>query len=336
MQVSETGIELIKHFEGLRLDAYQDVAGIWTIGYGHTGPDVEPGQVITEAEAEALLRQDLDRFERGVSDAVRVDIDQNQFDALVSLAYNIGVSAFRSSTALKRLNRGDFLGAAEAMTWWNKATINGVRREVLGLVRRRAAEAALFLEDLTTTGDSDETEDSSRVQPEENSPRRGNVLGSRTVEGAVVAGAGGVAGAGAAMMGGDDDDESGTEPADPPVEDLSDPPAEEPPTEEPPVEEPPVEEPSDPVEDSVEDPVEEPADPPTEEPADPPAEEPVEEPADPVEDTTETIEQPPAGEGEISRTDYTEAFQVVAGVIVVLAVLYIIFARVDDWLKFRR
>lgn len=302
MQVSPTGIELIKHFEGLRLESYQDVADIWTIGYGHTGPEVATDQAITEAEAEALLRQDLSRFEQGVSAAVKVDIDQNQFDALVSLTYNIGLNAFKGSTALRRLNKRDYLGTAEAMTWWNKATINGVKREVLGLVRRRAAEAALFLEDVTATGDSNAEDDSTRVQPEENSPRRGNVLGSRTMEGATAAGAGGVAGAGATMIDTDD------EPSETPTTTESS-------TDENPNSEQPDQTPDNPT-------IEQ----------NPDATSP-----DSSADTTQTsTEQPTQDQGQFSRNDYIDAFQIGAGVVVVLAVLYIIFARIDDWLNYRR
>jgi len=143
MRTSENGIELIKTYEGLELTAYQDIAGIWTIGYGHTGPDVRPGMMISERDAEDLLRQDLVAREDTVENAVAVPMNQNEFDALVSFEFNTG--GLRTSTALKRLNRGDRAGAADALTWWNKATVAGVLREVLGLTRRRAAERALFL-----------------------------------------------------------------------------------------------------------------------------------------------------------------------------------------------
>ena len=198
-QVSREGIELIKRFEGLELQSYQDVAGIWTVGYGHTGPEVGPGMVITEAQAEALLIEDLERFERGVSSAVDVNVTQTQFDALVSLAYNIGVGAFSRSTAVKRLNKGDFEGAAEAITWWNKATINGRKTPVTGLTRRRAAEAALFLQDV----DEGVHQGHAGLKIEESSPRRKNPMNSRTVGGATTAGAGGAVAAGAAMRDGD-------------------------------------------------------------------------------------------------------------------------------------
>ena len=195
MKTSENGVELIKRFEGLELEAYQDIAGIWTIGYGHTGPDVEPGMKLTEREAEQLLRKDLKPREQAVESAVKVSLNQNEFDALVSFVYNVGASAFRSSTALKRLNRGDRLGAADALTWWNKATVSGVLREVLGLTRRRAAEKALFLTPtaLTDVKNPENFEENTRVTPVEDGPRRGNVAESRTVQGAAIAGGAGVA-----------------------------------------------------------------------------------------------------------------------------------------------
>ncbi len=146
MRISENGVDLIKRFEGLELEAYQDIAGVWTIGYGHT-KDVIEGQRISESEANMLLRADLSPREQVVSHFVKAALNQNQFDALVSLVYNIGRGAFIGSTCLKRLNQypPDYIGAADALTWWDQATVNGVTREVLGLVRRRAAEKELFL-----------------------------------------------------------------------------------------------------------------------------------------------------------------------------------------------
>ncbi len=206
MKTSENGVELIKRFEGLELEAYQDIAGIWTIGYGHTGPDVQPGMKISERDAEELLRRDLKPREQGVESAVKVPLNQNEFDALVSFVYNVGINAFRSSTALKRLNRGDRVGAADALTWWNKATVGGVLREVLGLTRRRAAEKALFLTPTETpqVRDPERIDENSRATPIEDSPRRGNVAESRTVQGATIAGGAGVA---ASTLGKDTADE---------------------------------------------------------------------------------------------------------------------------------
>lgn len=144
MKTSDAGVALIKKFEGLELESYQDIAGVWSIGYGHT-ETAAADQVVTEAEAEALLLRDLGARERSVADLVSVPLNQNEFDALVSFIYNVGANAFKGSTARKRLNRGDRIGAAEALTWWNKATVDGVLREVNGLTRRRAAERELFL-----------------------------------------------------------------------------------------------------------------------------------------------------------------------------------------------
>ncbi len=195
VRTSENGIELIKRFEGLELEAYQDIADIWTIGYGHTGPDVEPGMKISEREAEELLRRDLKSREQAVASAVKVSLNQNEFDALVSFVYNVGASAFRGSTALKRLNRNDRIGAADALTWWNKATVNGVLREVTGLTRRRAAERALFLTPVAAANvrDVEAYDENSRATPVEDTPRRSNPVESRTVQGATVAGGAGVA-----------------------------------------------------------------------------------------------------------------------------------------------
>lgn len=162
MRTSPIGIALIKRFEGLELEAYQDIAGVWTIGYGHTGkyPDwlclpglpvpgfVGPDQGITAEQAERLLRDDLKSRE----DALRcwsitngVDLNENEFDALISFIFNVGLAAFKGSTAARRLIKGDRKGAADALTWWNKATVAGKLREVTGLTRRRNAEMVLFL-----------------------------------------------------------------------------------------------------------------------------------------------------------------------------------------------
>jgi lysozyme len=194
MKVSETGIDLIKRFEGLELESYQDIAGVWTIGYGHT-ETAGPNQKISEREAEALLRRDLEPRERAVSQLVGVSLNQNEFDALVSLVYNIGVNGFKNSTARRRLNRNDRMGAAEAITWWNKATVNGVLREVRGLTRRRAAERALFLTPVIPpiVNNPDDVRENSRVTPIEESSRRESLGDSRTVQGAVIAGGAGAA-----------------------------------------------------------------------------------------------------------------------------------------------
>ena len=194
MKISEAGIDLIKRFEGLELESYQDIAGVWTIGYGHT-ETAGPNQKINEREAEELLRRDLAPRERAVEQLVSVPLNQNEFDALVSFVFNVGANAFKNSTARRRLNRGDRFGAAEALTWWNKATIGGVLREVRGLTRRRASERALFLTPVNPpiVNKPESVADNSRVTPTEEAPRRENLGESRTIQGAAVAGGAGAA-----------------------------------------------------------------------------------------------------------------------------------------------
>lgn len=140
MTINQDGLDLIKSFEGLYLDAYLDPVDIWTIGYGHT-EGVYEGMTITEAEAEELLRKDLAEFEAYVSEAVQVDLNENQFSALVSFTFNLGPENLLDSTLLKLLNQGDFQGAADQFPIWNKAG----SQELEGLTRRRKAERALFL-----------------------------------------------------------------------------------------------------------------------------------------------------------------------------------------------
>lgn len=194
MKISEAGIYLIKRFEGLELESYQDIAGVWTIGYGHT-ETAGPNQKISEREAEELLRRDLGPRERSIEQLVGVALNQNEFDALVSFVFNVGANAFKNSTARKRLNRNDRVGAAEALAWWNKATVNGVLREVLGLTRRRAAERALFLTPVNPpiVSKPEAIAENSRITPVEEAPRRENLGESRTVQGAAVAGGAGAA-----------------------------------------------------------------------------------------------------------------------------------------------
>ncbi len=145
MQVSKKGVDLIKLYEGRRLEAYQDIAGIWTVGYGHTGPDVYPGQRITEKEAERLLRKDLASHTAPIVKSATRQMTQQQFDAFASLCFNIGAPKFLGSTAFRRFNLGDDAGAAVAITWWNKARVNNQLEIVEGLVRRRADEAEVYL-----------------------------------------------------------------------------------------------------------------------------------------------------------------------------------------------
>lgn len=137
---SEEGLALTKGFEGLRLGAYQDVAGIWTVGYGHTGADVRAGLTITEAQAETLLLADLADAIACVNCAVTRAVSQCQFDALVDFCFNAGRGNFRNSTLLRKLNKGDVDGAAAQFALW----IHAGGKVLAGLVRRRKAEAAMF------------------------------------------------------------------------------------------------------------------------------------------------------------------------------------------------
>lgn len=139
------GMALLKRFEGCRLESYQDVAGIWTIGFGSTryadGRRVGPGEVITLPDAEALFRTTLVPYEKAVDDLTRDDLTPRQLDALVSLTYNIGPENFRRSTLRKLVNANPSDPAIrDAFAMWNKA---GGKR-VGGLVKRRAAEADWF------------------------------------------------------------------------------------------------------------------------------------------------------------------------------------------------
>lgn len=140
MKISEVGLDLIKSHEGFRSDAYLCPAGVWTIGYGHTG-DVEEGQSVTEEEAEELLLQDVAFAEDAVNSLVEVELSQQMFDALVCFVYNVGVGAFEQSTLLRFLNQGQMEEAAEQFLRWNKAG----GKELTGLTRRREAERDLFL-----------------------------------------------------------------------------------------------------------------------------------------------------------------------------------------------
>lgn len=138
------GVNLIKHFEGCRLEAYKPVPTeeYYTIGYGHYGPDVHRGDRITSEWAEQLLRKDLAKFEKAVNKLVKVPLTQNQFDALVSFTYNLGETKFADSTLLKVVNANpkDNDGVRKQLLRW----VNAGGRELPGLVRRREAEANLY------------------------------------------------------------------------------------------------------------------------------------------------------------------------------------------------
>jgi len=141
-QINDAGIALVCKFEGLKLDAYPDPGtggDPWTIGYGHTGPDVHPGLTITKDKAVALMRGDLAVAEAFVVHVAPTATD-NQFAALVSFAFNCGRQNLKTSTLLKKHNKADYAGAAKEFGKW----INAAGKPMKGLIRRRAAEAALY------------------------------------------------------------------------------------------------------------------------------------------------------------------------------------------------
>lgn len=148
LKTSERGKALIKHFEGCRLSAYQDGAGIWTIGWGWARPvdgvDIHSGMTITQEKADALFTEGVVDYEQAVCRRVTVALNQNQFDALVSFTYNLGPASLERSTLLAKLNAGDYAGAASEFDRW----IYIGKDPSDGLIRRRAAEKALFLEAL--------------------------------------------------------------------------------------------------------------------------------------------------------------------------------------------
>ena len=188
MKVNQATLDLIKRFEGLRLTAYKDSVGVWTIGYGTTsragiGVEVTPGMEINEADAEAFLKMALEKFAAQIIPSFTRKPTENQFGAMLSLAYNIGPGAFKKSTCLKRFNAGDIEGAAEALTWFKKAGGKVLR----GLVRRRAAERELFLSDDVTV-----------IETPQADPERG-VTGSSTLRAGAMGAAGAVTTGGAAI-----------------------------------------------------------------------------------------------------------------------------------------
>jgi lysozyme len=144
MKTGKAGIDLIKRFEGWRSKAYRDAIGVWTIGYGHTAmagsPKPVPGMTITKVQGEAILRKDLAKYERAVNNAVTVDLNQNQFDALVSFCFNVGPGNLRKSSVLRRTNECRFDDVPGRLLLWNRAG----GKVLTGLTRRRKAEGALF------------------------------------------------------------------------------------------------------------------------------------------------------------------------------------------------
>lgn len=144
MKISERGINFIKSEEGERLTAYQDIVGIWTIGVGHTGyvdnKPVSKGMKISQDKSRELLLKDLRRFEKTINDSVKVPLKQNQYDALVSLAFNIGEGAFARSTLVRKLNALDYQGASVQFLVWK----NAGGRVSKGLLNRRKREKGMF------------------------------------------------------------------------------------------------------------------------------------------------------------------------------------------------
>lgn len=146
-KISSDGIDLLKHFEGLRLHAYLCSAGVATIGYGstmHKGKPVRLGMVWTKAQAEQALLDDLIVFEKSVNKLVKVSINQKMFDALVCFVYNVGAGAFEKSTLLKKLNAKEYSEVPDQFLRWDKANGKSVR----GLTLRRKAESDLFTKGL--------------------------------------------------------------------------------------------------------------------------------------------------------------------------------------------
>jgi lysozyme len=148
MKINEATLHHLKRSEGLRLRAYPDPATggePWTIGYGHTSmagpPQVKRGMVISREEAEAILRRDVEKFAQGVEALIKVPVNENQFGALVSFAFNVGLGNLRKSTLLRMLNAGNYAGAAGQFPKWTKAA----GKAMPGLVTRRRGEQALFL-----------------------------------------------------------------------------------------------------------------------------------------------------------------------------------------------
>ena len=179
MRITQDGIERLKRREGLRLNAYQDQAGVWTIGYGHTAT-AEPGMVISKTGAENILKLDLVDFENAIAKLVKTDLTAHQWDALVSFVYNVGVGAFKKSTLLKRINEGRLdLVPAEMLRW---VRVAGKVNE--GLRNRRMSEI-----DQWTTGQAADKFVASR-----------EVVPSAPVESKTVAAQAGVTGSGLAVV----------------------------------------------------------------------------------------------------------------------------------------
>jgi lysozyme len=146
MKINDRGLALVKRYEGMRLEAYRCPASVLTIGYGHTGSDVREGMVITPGEAERLLMSDLARFETGVEAILGgAKTTSDQFSALVSFSFNLGLQTLLKSTLMKRHKAGLYRDAAGQFREWNKARVNGQLVPLAGLTARREAERKLYL-----------------------------------------------------------------------------------------------------------------------------------------------------------------------------------------------
>lgn len=145
LKTNDAIVELIKAEEGLRLEADRSSAGVWLIGYGHTGDDVTAGRTVTTAEAESLLRADLAVVEGEIKGMVTAPLNGDEFSALVDLAYNIGAGAFRDSTVLRELNAGNRAAAADAFLLWDKVRVGGQLTVSAPLHERRETERRMFL-----------------------------------------------------------------------------------------------------------------------------------------------------------------------------------------------
>lgn len=188
MRISKKGIQHIKDWEQLRLNAYQDVKGVWTIGYGHTGT-ARKGMSISEPIAEHLLSQDLAWAEDAVNEGVKVDINQNQFDALVSFVFNVGRRAFLDSTLLRKLNNRNFEDIPFEFSRW----VYSGGKKYVGLANRRASEAELFTTPVDTIAQNPPDHDTApppkhtpavNIEPAPVRQERQDYKSGRTVKGA--------------------------------------------------------------------------------------------------------------------------------------------------------
>ncbi|MEM8689243.1 MAG: lysozyme [Pseudomonadota bacterium] len=159
MHMNRAGLDLVTAFEGWRAKAYRDVTGIWTIGYGHTSaagsPTVKAGMTLTREEGMAILHADLKRFAEAVRPLIKVELNANQFSALLSFAFNVGPANFGRSSVLRYVNQKRFAEVPARLSLWNKAG----GRVLRGLSRRRAAEGALFLAPPTATDGRNEADE---------------------------------------------------------------------------------------------------------------------------------------------------------------------------------